>query len=205
MIDDLVTKTLDEPYRMFTSRAEFRLLLRQDNADLRLRDYGVQLGLIDSLQKQRLDYKRKTINETLDLLKKSYRLIDGKSTQLYQWLSRPETKLKQIREQFSDLLSFTDSDIETQIEIEAKYSGYITRQYQEVERLSKVDHIKIPAIIDYDHVKGLCTEAKEKLKKFLPTHLGHASRINGVSAADLSILMIYIESQGYLNKPYATT
>lgn len=201
MIDDLVTKQLDEPYRMFTSRAEFRLLLRQDNADIRLRDYGYELGLINLEQKLRLDTKKGLIQNTLDLFKKTYRLIDDKSVQLHQWLARPETTMQQLRALYPDLLSYQDLDVDRQIEIEAKYAGYITRQLQEVHRLSKIDHIKIPTCLNYDQVQGLCTEAKEKLKKFTPTHLGHAARINGVSAADLSILMIYIESQGYLHEP----
>lgn len=199
MIDDLVTKQLDEPYRMFTSRAEFRLLLRQDNADLRLREYGFNLGLINDEQKTRLDIKKKLIQDTLEVFKRTYRFMDEKSVQIHQWLARPETTIDQLRTLYPDLFNYIDLDVDRQIEIEAKYSGYITRQFQEVKRLSKIDNIKIPTCLNYDQVKGLCTEAKEKLKKFTPTHLGHASRINGVSAADLSILMIYIESQGYLS------
>lgn len=201
MIDDLVSKQLDEPYRMFTSRAEFRLLLRQDNCDLRLREYGYKLGLINQEQIDRLNHKKQMIAEIMELLKKTYRPIDGKSTQLYQWLSRPETKLSTLMESFPEFFPPLNEDIQTQIEIEAKYSGYIARQELEINRLAKVDQIKIPDIINYDYVSGLCTEAREKLKKFKPINLGHASRINGVSAADLSILMIHIESQGYLNAP----
>ena len=199
MIDDLVTKQLDEPYRMFTSRAEFRLLLRQDNADLRLRNYGYQLGLIDEKQKIRLDLKTNTINETLESFKKTYRSIEGKSVQLYQWLSRPESTLSTLRALYPDLLNFIDLEIDKQMEIEAKYSGYITRQSQEVGRLSKIENVKIPSLLNYDEVHGLCSEAREKLKKFTPTHLGHASKINGVSAADLSILLLHIEARQYLS------
>jgi tRNA uridine 5-carboxymethylaminomethyl modification enzyme len=199
MIDDLVTKQLDEPYRMFTSRAEFRLLLRQDNADLRLRNYGYQLGLIDEKQKNRLDLKTNTINETLESFKKTYRSIEGKSVQLYQWLSRPESTLSTLRALYPDLLNFIDLEIDKQMEIEAKYSGYITRQSQEVGRLSKIENVKIPSLLNYDEVHGLCSEAREKLKKFTPTHLGHASKINGVSAADLSILLLHIEARQYLS------
>ncbi len=199
MIDDLVTKQLDEPYRMFTSRAEFRLLLRQDNADLRLRKYGYQLGLIDEKQKIRLDLKTNTINETLESFKKTYRSIEGKSVQLYQWLSRPESTLSTLRALYPDLLNFIDLEIDKQMEIEAKYSGYITRQSQEVGRLSKIENVKIPSLLNYDEVHGLCSEAREKLKKFTPTHLGHASKINGVSAADLSILLLHIEARQYLS------
>jgi tRNA uridine 5-carboxymethylaminomethyl modification enzyme len=195
MIDDLVTKQLEEPYRMFTSRAEFRLLLRQDNADLRLREYGYTLGLISKEQKERLDEKKQIMSSMLDLLKKTYKPLEGKSTQLYQWLARPETTLKVLRELFPDLFHYENPEIDLQIEIEAKYAGYITRQSQEVARLSKVDLIKIPPSLNYDEVLGLCSEAREKLKKFKPTHLGHAAQINGVSAADLSILMICLESQ----------
>ncbi len=199
MIDDLVTKQLDEPYRMFTSRAEFRLLLRQDNADLRLRNYGYRLGLIDEKQKIRLDLKKNTINETLESFKKTYRSIEGKSVQLYQWLSRPESTLSTLRALYPDLLNFIDLEIDKQMEIEAKYSGYITRQSQEVGRLSKIENVKIPSLLNYDEVHGLCSEAREKLKKFTPTHLGHASKINGVSAADLSILLLHIEARQYLS------
>jgi tRNA uridine 5-carboxymethylaminomethyl modification enzyme len=157
------------------------------------------LGLIDEKQKNRLDLKTNTINETLESFKKTYRSIEGKSVQLYQWLSRPESTLSTLRALYPDLLNFIDLEIDKQMEIEAKYSGYITRQSQEVGRLSKIENVKIPSLLNYDEVHGLCSEAREKLKKFTPTHLGHASKINGVSAADLSILLLHIEARQYLS------
>lgn len=191
LIDDLVTKTLDEPYRMFTSRAEHRLLLRQDNADLRLRHYGYELGLIDEARYQKLQYKKETIEKQCAVLAKTFKQIDGKGTSLAQYLARPDTTYKQLIEAYG-VPSFGD-DIETQIELKLKYAGYIQRQEADVARLEHVETIRIPASFDYSKVIGLRNEAREKLKKFLPHNLGAASRISGVSPADIQILMVALK------------
>lgn len=190
MIDDLVTKGLDEPYRMFTSRAEHRLLLRQDNADLRLRRYGYELGLIDQQRYDRLQKKERIIQEEVIRLQKVFKQVNGKGYSLAQLLCRPENSYSGLLTTYPEALIDHGAEINFQIELEMKYAGYIERQQGEVAKLSHVENIRIPEDFDFTSVHGLRLEAKQKLNKLKPQNLGQASRISGVSPADISVLMI---------------
>jgi len=190
MIDDLVTKGLDEPYRMFTSRAEHRLLLRQDNADLRLRRYGYELGLIDETRYARLQYKEKIIAEEGERLAKIFKQCDGKGNSLIQLLCRPENTYESLMKRYPDVLKDYGQEINFQIELIAKYAGYIDRQHGEVTKLAHLDNIRVPTEFDFALVNGLRNEARQKLLKVKPENLGQASRISGVSPADITVLMI---------------
>ncbi len=207
LIDDLVTKTNTEPYRMMTSRAEYRLLLRQDNADLRLTEIGFEIGLIT---KERLDFvkhKKELIDKEIERLKNTHvganektnefltthnttELISGVT--LSDLCKRPELSyeiIKEIDESRPDL----PKDVVEQVGIEIKYEGYIARERQQVESFKKMENKKIPQDFDYDDVKNLRIEARQKLKKFKPENIGQASRISGVSPADISVLMVYLK------------
>lgn len=190
MIDDLVTKGLDEPYRMFTSRAEHRLLLRQDNADLRLREYGYELGLIDAHRYANLQCKKQAIQKEEVRLHKVFKQLEGKGFSLGQLLCRPENSYASLLQDYPDALHDYGEEINLQIELAFKYAGYIERQNNEVSKLSHLENIRIPADMDYSAVIGLRAEAKQRLSQFNPQNLGQASRISGVSPADISVLMI---------------
>lgn len=190
MIDDLVTKGLDEPYRMFTSRAEHRLLLRQDNADLRLRKYGRDLGLINDEQWARLQHKEKMLAEETSRLQTVFKQLNGKGYNMAQLICRPENTYASLLAEYPDALADHGEEINFQIELALKYAGYIDRQTTEVARLSHIEKIRIPETFDFSQVHGLRAEARQKLVKALPDNLGQASRISGVSPADISVLMI---------------
>lgn len=190
MIDDLITKGLDEPYRMFTSRAEHRLLLRQDNADLRLRHYGYELGLIDQARYARLKEKQKTIEEEMLRLNKVFKQVNNKGVTLSQILSRPESSYTALLTQYPEDFHDFGQEINFQIELNTKYAGYIGRQNTEVAKLSHLENIKVPPTFDFSAVSGLRNEAKQKLLSTNPINLGQASRISGVSPADIQVLMI---------------
>lgn len=190
MIDDLVTKGLEEPYRMFTSRAEHRLLLRQDNADIRLRHFGYEAGLIDRARYDRVCEKKRIMEEETIRLAKVFKQVAGKGYSLAQLLCRPENTYASLLQEYPDALRDFDPDINFQIELNIKYAGYIDRQTTEVEKLSHVEKIKIPPGFDYAAVQGLRNEARQKLSQTNPQNLGQALRISGVSPADASILMI---------------
>lgn len=194
MIDDLMTKSLEEPYRMFTSRAEHRLLLRQDNADLRLRHYGYQLGLIDESRYRLVAEKNRLIEEETARLKTIHKQVDGKGASLAQLLCRPEVTYASLLATYPDMRDL-GSAINFQIELNLKYEGYIQRQEAEVKRFANVENIKIPSNFDFKQVVGLRNEAKEKLTKFSPMTVGQASRISGVSPSDIQVLMISIQKQ----------
>ena len=190
MIDDLVAKGVDEPYRMFTSRAEHRLLLRQDNADIRLRHLGYDVGLISEEQYGRLLEKKRAIASELSRLAAIRKTFNGKNCSLSQLLARPEVSYRGLLALFPDLVVDYGDDTNTQIEVHIKYEGYIARQVAEVERLSTIEEISLPPAIDYQAVTGLRTEAKLRLTKTRPLNLGQASRIPGIAPADISVLMV---------------
>jgi tRNA uridine 5-carboxymethylaminomethyl modification enzyme len=193
LIDDLVTKGTREPYRMFTSRAEYRLVLRHDNADRRLMEYGYQYGLISKEQWDELVEKEKIISETNEYLEHKKNGADS----LLKILRRPDIN-------FSDLLGLDKElrrknisfPVQEQVEIEAKYKGYISRQNQQIEKFKKMENLSLPTQFHYGSIPGLRKEAQQKLGMFRPVSLGQASRISGVSPADISILMVYLLSKG---------
>lgn len=190
MIDDLVTKGVDEPYRMFTSRAEHRLLLRQDNADLRLRRLGHELGMVSVEQYARLVAKEEAINKETERLGKTYKAFEGKNCSLAQLLQRPEVTYADLMGYFPESINDYGQETNQQIELTLKYAGYIGRQETEVEKLAHIENIRVPTDIDFHSVVGLRTEARLRLSKVRPQNLGQASRIPGISPADISVLMI---------------
>lgn len=206
LVDDLVTKGTKEPYRLLTSRAEFRLILRHDNADLRLRKYGYEAGLIDEERYSKLLIKEKAINTLLDELKNarvskntlpealSY-LKNSLSTgySLYDLLKRPEVKI--IDYLRGNLIKEYDKDVLEQAEFFVKYEGYINKEYQEANKLLKLEEKEIPADIDYDKIKNLASEARQKLKLVRPLTLAQASRISGVNPVDISVLAVYLKKE----------
>lgn len=206
LVDDLVTKGTKEPYRLLTSRAEFRLILRHDNADLRLRKYGYEVGLIDDERYNKLLVKEKAINTLLDELKNvrvskntlpealSY-LKDSLSTgySLYDLLKRPEVKI--IDYLRGNLIKEYDKDVLEQAEFFVKYEGYINKEYQEANKLLKLEEKEIPTDIDYDKIKNLASEARQKLKLVKPLTLAQASRISGVNPVDISVLAVYLKKE----------
>ncbi|HQB94170.1 MAG TPA: tRNA uridine-5-carboxymethylaminomethyl(34) synthesis enzyme MnmG [Candidatus Omnitrophota bacterium] len=187
MIDDLVTCGTKEPYRMFTSRAEYRLLLRQDNADMRLLEYGYQAGLVSEAERDAFAKRKRAIEDDLKKLRET-RI--GNDT-LYHYLKRPEASYKALTDNKIHLSKLDDNEAHY-LETEIKYEGYIARQMIEVKNFKKVEKRKIPDEVDYDTVNGIGREAKEKLKQIKPDSIGQASRIPGISSCDLSLLAVHV-------------
>lgn len=207
LIDDLVTKDNREPYRMMTSRAEYRLLLRQDNADLRLRKYGYEVGLVSQEQYDEVLLKQQQITSEIQRLKRT--MIGGSkehqtflekyksaplrtAASLAELICRPELSYEILAEIDPDRKPLPEA-VQEQVEIEIKYEGYMERQLRQVEAFKKMEKKLIPLDLNYDAVGSLRLEARQKLKEFRPTSVGQASRISGVSPADVSVLLIYLE------------
>lgn len=209
MIDDLVTKGVTDPYRLLTSRAEYRLILRHDNADLRLTEKGYKIGLVDELRWRKFNERVHKINELMEYLSannitpnkrnleimEQYRTsppkhgISGK-----EFLRRPEINLEVLEKIFAIEGQYSD-DVKEQVEILVKYEGYIEKQLREIERFNKYENKKLPPHFDYAQVRGLSAEAVQKLNAIRPENIGQASRVSGVTPADISVLLIYLESK----------
>ncbi|MDD7409907.1 tRNA uridine-5-carboxymethylaminomethyl(34) synthesis enzyme MnmG [Fusobacterium gastrosuis] len=216
LIDDLVSKGTNEPYRMFTARSEYRLYLREDNADLRLSKIGYELGLISEEDYKKVEQKRKDVEEIKEILLKTSvgpsnpkvneillkrgetPIKDG--TTLIELLRRPEVKfedIKYISEELKDInISKYNFDTEYQVEVCVKYEGYIERSLKMIEKHKAMENKKIPNDIDYDDLTTIPKEAKDKLKKIKPINIGQASRISGVSPADIQAILIYLKMKG---------
>ncbi|RKD22877.1 tRNA uridine(34) 5-carboxymethylaminomethyl synthesis enzyme MnmG [Ammoniphilus oxalaticus] len=206
LIDDLITKGVVEPYRLLTSRAEYRLLLRHDNADLRLTEKGYQIGLISKERFEQFLEKKRQIEQEIERLAQTKvkpdhvrdylesinsKLLDN-AIDLAALLRRPEVKYDELAKRFPPAAKLPEA-VREQVEIQIKYEGYIRKQLQDVERMRKMEKKKIPAGIDYLQLQGISMEARDKLSKIEPLNIGQAARISGVNPSDISVLLVYLE------------
>ncbi|HSH97526.1 MAG: tRNA uridine-5-carboxymethylaminomethyl(34) synthesis enzyme MnmG [Methylophilaceae bacterium] len=215
LVDDLITTGVTEPYRMFTSRAEYRLLLREDNADMRLTEAGRKIGLVDDVRWEAFSRKQEAVIREQERLKRSFvrpeslpkadalRVL-GKEIEheysLFELLRRPEVSYEALLSLSDTGLGETDEQVRQQVEIAAKYQGYIDRQYEEIERSKQNEHLKLPEDLDYADVHGLSIEAQQKLSKQRPETLGQAGRISGLTPAAISLLLVYLKRKSRSKK-----
>ncbi len=210
MIDDLITQGAQEPYRMFTSRAEYRLLLREDNADLRLTEQGRTLGLVDDRRWRAFAAKREAIGRLQSHLNESWVRVDTpeaaranrflgteltREARLMDLLRRPEVNIDHLRDLSETVAGEPDRQVTEQVEIQAKYAGYIDRQHDDIERARRFEEVRLPGRIDYHNVVGLSKEVSEKLQQHRPETLGQAARIAGVTPAAISLLMVHMKKK----------
>ncbi len=216
LIDDIVSKGTNEPYRMFTARSEYRLILREDNADLRLSKIGYEVGLVSEEEYKKVTHKENVVATVIEklktqhigssnprvnevLIKRNEKIVKNGIT-LFEFLRRPEVTYKDVKYVVELIEGYNlveyDDDIEYQIEVQVKYSGYIDRAMKSIERHKSLEDKKIPLDINYDEIGNIPREAKEKLKDIKPLNIGQASRISGVSPADIQVLLIYLKMRG---------
>ena len=213
LMDDLITMGTEEPYRMFTSRAEFRLILREDNADLRLTEKGRELGLVDDVRWKHFCEKREATEKQIQYLRDSWVQPDTSEAKkveqilgrplrheysLYELIKRPELDYAKLDELLG--LPKNDKQVEEQVETQIKYEGYISRQLDEVEKLRKNENTALPKDMEYEKVKGLSNEAKQKLSTVRPETIGQATRISGITPATISLLLIHLKKKNQLSK-----
>jgi tRNA uridine 5-carboxymethylaminomethyl modification enzyme len=210
LIDDLVTRGTNEPYRMFTSRAEYRLFLREDNADLRLREKGYRVGLVGEKEYELFLKKKEAIESLTELVSRwivnptrenndRLRAMGTspvkRATSLREILKRPEVSFLDLFQCYADLSDF-DREARDQVEIQIKYEGYLMRQREQIERFKRLENLRIPEDMDFQSITGLSTEVKEKLCTMRPISIGQASRISGVTPAAISILIVNLKKLG---------
>jgi tRNA uridine 5-carboxymethylaminomethyl modification enzyme len=215
LVDDLITSGTKEPYRMFTSRAEYRLLLREDNADIRLTEKGRELGLVDDYRWRRFCEKMEAVEKETQRLQSTF--IQASSLQakaLESYIEKPLTRearlmdlLKRPELDYLKLMSVegigpgvADEQVAFQVEVQAKYAGYISRQQEEIERNLRYENAPIPQDLDYREVKGLSAEVCQKLSESRPQTIGQASRISGVTPAAISLILVYLKKRNLLRK-----